>query len=59
MPPIDSTSNLAKDPFKYDGGGQKGAKPTLPVDKQPVKNQPGAVPPKTKVNTPVPIKNNN
>jgi hypothetical protein len=59
MPPVDSTSNLAKDPFKYDGGGQKGAKPTLPADKQPVKNQPGAVPPKAKVNTPVPIKNNN
>lgn len=58
MPPIDSTSNLAKDPFKYDGAGQKG-KPTVPPGKQPVKNQPGAVPPKVKENTTAPIKNNN
>lgn len=58
MPPIDSTSNLAKDPFKYDGAGQKG-KPTVPPGKQPVKNQPGALPPKVKENTTAPIKNNN
>lgn len=57
MPPIDSTSNLTKDPFKYDGGSQK--KPPLPPGKQPVKNQPGAVPPKVKETVPPPVKNNN
>ncbi len=57
MPPADSLSNLANDPFKFDGAGQK--KPTLPPGKQPVKNQPGAVPPKAKVNAPVPPKSNN
>lgn len=58
MPPADSLSNLANDPFKFDGAGQKSTKPALPPGKQPVKNQPSVVPPKQKVNTPAPVKNN-
>jgi hypothetical protein len=56
MPPDTLSNTGSNDPFKYDGAAPK--KSIVPPGKTPVKNTPTPVPPKPKVNTPVPVKQN-